>query len=113
MVNVNCAWMNVNDPSGSHAPHLDIVPHHANTLPQGELQEFDKLEAAARDADAVMHLGFIHDFTKYDESLVIDQKVIAIFQKALEGTNKTFIGMCACGINRACSGMHPIHDAPF
>jgi hypothetical protein len=41
---------------------------------------------------AVLHLAFIHDFDKYDESLAQDQKVINTFTEALAGTNKVFVG---------------------
>lgn len=59
----------------------------------GDLQEHDKLETAARESDAVIHLGFIHDWAKFDESVQIDLKVLEAFKRALAGSNKIFIGM--------------------
>jgi len=35
----------------------------------GTLTDYDLLEREARRSDVVIHCGFIHDFTKFDESI--------------------------------------------
>lgn len=53
----------------------------------------ETLEREAREADAVLHLAFIHDFNNYDKSIEIDGEVIRAYHRALKGTNKPVIGI--------------------
>ncbi len=57
----------------------------------GTLQDLDSLKAAAADADGVIHLAFIHDFSKFAENGRIDARAIETMGSALEGTNKPLI----------------------
>ena len=43
---------------------------------QGSLTDLDSLKRGARDADGVIHLAFIHDFTKFAENGAIDKTAI-------------------------------------
>lgn len=43
---------------------------------RGELTDLDVLRAAAADADGVVHLGFIHDFSDFAGSVAVDQAAI-------------------------------------
>lgn len=58
---------------------------------RGELGDLDTIVEAAKEADAVLHLGFIHDFAAYDKSLRVDHAVVDAVCKAYIGTNKVFI----------------------
>jgi nucleoside-diphosphate-sugar epimerase len=58
---------------------------------RGSLQDLDSLKRGARDADGVIHLAFIHDFTKFAENGRIDKHAIEALGDVLEGTNKPFI----------------------
>ncbi len=58
---------------------------------RGSLEDLDSLRAGAADADGVIHLAFIHDFTKFAENGQIDKRAIAAMGDVLEGTNKPFI----------------------
>ncbi|GAQ82075.1 hypothetical protein KFL_000990250 [Klebsormidium nitens] len=58
---------------------------------RGDLYTLDVLADEAKKADAVLHLAFIHDFTKYVESVETDRKVVETFIGALAGSNKTLV----------------------
>ena len=58
---------------------------------RGELVDTASLVAGARASDGVIHAGFIHDFSKFAESVAIDRKAVEAMLGALEGTNKPFV----------------------
>ncbi|WP_316738931.1 SDR family oxidoreductase [Pedobacter aquatilis] len=58
---------------------------------RGDLTDFESLKAGASISDAVIHLGFIHDFSRFAEMCELDGKVINAIGEALEGTNKPFL----------------------
>ncbi|WP_406826886.1 SDR family oxidoreductase [Pedobacter sp. KACC 23697] len=58
---------------------------------RGDLNDFDSLKSGAIASDAVIHLGFVHDFTKFEEMCKLDGKVIEAIGEALSGTNKLFL----------------------
>jgi nucleoside-diphosphate-sugar epimerase len=57
----------------------------------GTLQDLDSLRSAAANADGVIHLAFIHDFSKFAENGEIDKRAIEAMGSVLEGTDKPFI----------------------
>jgi len=70
---------------------------------RGSLQDLESLKSGARDSDGVIHLAFIHDFTKFAENGAIDKTAIEAIGDALAGTNKPFIvtsgtGLVASGV---------------
>jgi nucleoside-diphosphate-sugar epimerase len=58
---------------------------------RGSLEDLDSLKAGAAKADGVIHLAFIHDFTKFAENGQVDKRAIEAMGDALAGTNKPFI----------------------
>src|ERR1700752_2761759 len=58
---------------------------------RGSLQDLESLKSGARDADGVIHLAFIHDFSKFGENGVIDKTAIEAMGDVLAGTSKPFI----------------------
>ena len=64
----------------------------------GTLQDLDSLQSAAKDADGVIHLAFIHDFSKFVENGQIDARAIEAMGSVLEGTNKPLIVTSGVGM---------------
>ncbi|WP_080055837.1 SDR family oxidoreductase [Spirosoma aerolatum] len=62
-----------------------VTPH------PGDLTDLDSLKAGVTAADGVIHLGFIHDFTRFADVCAIDKTVIETMGQALLGTDKPFV----------------------
>ena len=58
---------------------------------RGTLDDLDVLGAAAKDADAVVHLGYMHDFSRMDDAAATDLRAIRTFGDALAGTNRPLV----------------------
>jgi nucleoside-diphosphate-sugar epimerase len=65
---------------------------------RGSLTDLESLKSGARDADGVIHLAFIHDFTKFAENGAIDKAAIEAMGDVLQGTNKPFIVTSGTGL---------------
>ncbi|WP_228442085.1 NAD-dependent epimerase/dehydratase family protein [Chryseobacterium nematophagum] len=58
---------------------------------KGDLTHPESLQSGALQSDAVIHLGFIHDFTRFEEVCAIDKKAIEAIGEALLGTERPFL----------------------
>lgn len=58
---------------------------------RGDLNDFKSLKSGAAASDAVIHLGFIHDFARFEEMCTLDGKVIERIGETLMGTDKPFL----------------------
>ena len=72
---------------------------------RGDLEDLEALRAAAETSDGVIHLGFIHDFSQYHDSVGIDAQAIDTLGAALEGSERPLV--IASGIAAVRDG-----DAP-
>ena len=54
----------------------------------GSLEDLESLRRGAEAADRTAHLAFIHDFSKYQENIDTDGRVIAALTDALAGSGK-------------------------
>lgn len=61
------------------------------TVVRGELADLDVLSRGAREADGVIHCGFIHDFANYGAAAETDRAAIEAFGAALKGTTKPLL----------------------
>ena len=75
----------------------------------GDLTAPGILKKGALTADAIAHLGFIHDFTRFAEMCEIDRKVIETIGASVAGTGKPFIVTSATGMMRK-DGVVTEHD---
>ena len=57
----------------------------------GTLQDQDSLRSGAAACDGVIHLAFIHDFSKFAENGQIDKRAIEAMGSVLEGRDKPLI----------------------
>jgi nucleoside-diphosphate-sugar epimerase len=58
---------------------------------RGSLEDLDSLRKGASEADGVIHLAFIHDFSRFAENAQIDKRAIEAMGDVLVGTDKPFI----------------------
>lgn len=58
---------------------------------RGDLNDLDSLEAGAAGADAVLHLGYHHDFSEMDRAAALDRGAIETFGRVLDGTGKALM----------------------
>ncbi|CAH2353525.1 uncharacterized protein CLIB1423_11S01662 [[Candida] railenensis] len=58
---------------------------------RGDLNDLDSLKKGAAESDGVIHLGFVHDFTRYEECCQIDRTATTTMLDVLKGTNRPFI----------------------
>ena len=58
---------------------------------RGDLDDLDALRAGAASSDAVIHLAFIHDFTRFEDSVSADLRAIETMGARLEGSGKPLV----------------------
>lgn len=77
---------------------------------RGTLEDIESLRRGAAAADAVIHLAFIHDFSKFAENCETDRRVIEALGDTLAGTNRPLI--VSSGIGPRANGLPATEDTP-
>lgn len=58
---------------------------------RGDIYALDSIRSGAAQADAVIHLAFNHDFSKFQENCETDRRVIEALGEVLEGSDRPLI----------------------
>ncbi|MFI7587077.1 SDR family oxidoreductase [Spongisporangium articulatum] len=62
------------------------------TVLRGDLTDLDGLAKAAAEADGVVHLAFVHDWSGAVDPGAVDRAAVAAMLEPLEGSGKPFVG---------------------
>jgi len=79
-----------------------VVANAGAEVVRGELADLDLLRATAEGSDGVVHLGYVHDFTRMPEAAATDRAAINTFGAALAGSGRPLL--IASGVLGLASG---------
>lgn len=77
----------------------------------GSLEDAESLIRGAAQCDAVVHLGFVHDFTRYVEMCALDRRVVETLGGALKGSDRPLL--VTSGAALAPRGRPATEDDPW
>ena len=82
---------------------------------RGDLTDLDSLRKGAASTDGVIHTGFVHDFSRFEEVCQIDRHAIETMASVLEGSHRP---MLVCSGTAMLTPGRPgteqdSHDSPF
>ncbi|HEY9125795.1 MAG TPA: SDR family oxidoreductase [Acidobacteriaceae bacterium] len=71
---------------------------------RGTLEDLAVIRKGAENADAVIHLGFIHDFSKFVENCAVDRGVIGAVGEVFAGSDRRLLMTSGTGMIRKGPG---------
>ena len=79
---------------------------------RGDLDDLDSIRSGAADADAVIHLAFNHDFSKFAANCENDRRVIEAMGSVLAGSNRLLIVTSGTGLASHAPGQPITENDP-
>jgi nucleoside-diphosphate-sugar epimerase len=77
---------------------------------RGDLEDLDSLRRGAAASDGVIHLGFIHDFSRFQEVCEADRRAIEAMGDALAGSDRPFVITSGTGMGTKVPGQPATED---
>jgi nucleoside-diphosphate-sugar epimerase len=79
---------------------------------RGDLEDLDSLRSGAAQSDAVIHLAFNHDFSKFQKNADDDRKAIEAIGEVLLGSRRPFVITSGTAIAANADGKPSTEDGP-
>ena len=79
---------------------------------RGSIEDLDSIKTGAARSDAVIHLAFNHDFSRYQANCDDDRKVIAALGSVLAGSNRPLLVTSGTGMTISVAGQPSVEDGP-
>lgn len=77
---------------------------------RGDIEDLDSLRAGARDADAVIHTAFDHDFSNFVANCEKDRRVIGALGEVLKGSDRPLLITSGVGMGGGSPGQPATED---
>jgi nucleoside-diphosphate-sugar epimerase len=78
----------------------------------GSIEDLESIREGARRTDAVIHLAFNHDFSRYQANCDDDRKVIAALGSVLAGSSRPLLVTSGTGMTISAAGQPATEDGP-